>query len=104
MEKLNVLDDDDVPVDELGSFRPFYTDPAASRATNGSYREDCAGGMYPDSGRLYRSSFRAYPSSRWYVKIRMAYELYGCWAVRSVYESSQYIWCSDCNSADAAHA
>ena len=71
VEKLDVLDDDDVPSDEFVSFRPFYTDPAASWATNCLYREDCVGGMYLDSRRLYRSSLRAYPSSGWYVKICM---------------------------------
>ena len=52
--------------------------------TNGSYRKDCAGGMYLDSGHLYRSSLRAYARSGWYVKIRMSYELYGWFGMPSI--------------------
>ena len=65
VDKLDVLDDD--PSDEFVSFRSFYTDLAAIKATNCLYREDCAGGMFLDSNRLYRSSLRAYPSSGWYA-------------------------------------
>ena len=65
VDKLDVLDDD--PRDELVRFRSFYTDLAAIRATNCLYREDCAGGMFPDSNRLHRSLVRAYPSSGWYA-------------------------------------
>ena len=57
VDKQDVLDDD--PSDEFVSFRYFYTDLAAIRATNCLYLEDCTGGMYLDSGRLYS-----------YVKIR----------------------------------
>ena len=44
LEKLDVLDDGGVPSDEFVSFRSFYTDPAASWATDCAYREECAGG------------------------------------------------------------
>ena len=71
--------------------------------------EDCAGGMYLDSGRLYRSSLRGYPRSGWYAKIRMSYELYGLFGMTtrhtnriSTLGAGAYV--SDCNSADAAHA
>ena len=50
VDKLDVLDDD--PSDEFVSFRSFYTDLAAIRATNCLYREDWAGGMFLDSGVL----------------------------------------------------
>ena len=65
VDKLDLLDDD--PCDEFVSFRSFYTDLAAIRATNCLYRENCAGRMFLDSDRLYRSSLRAYPSSGWYA-------------------------------------
>ena len=42
---------------------------------------DC---MYLDSGRLYRSSLRAYSSLGWYVKIRMSFELYGWFGMSSI--------------------
>ena len=74
MKKLDVLDDDDdVPSDELVSFRPFYTDPAASWATNGLYRGDCEGGMYLDSDRLYRSSHTYVIRT---VRLNIRYALY----------------------------
>ena len=65
VDKLDVLDDD--PSDEFVSFRLFYTDLAPIRATNCLHLEDCAGGMFLDSDRLYRSSLRAHPCSGWYA-------------------------------------
>ena len=65
VDKLDVLDDD--PSDELISSWSFNTDLAVIRATNYLYREDCAGGLFLDLNRLYRSSFRAYPSSGWFA-------------------------------------
>ena len=96
VEKLDVLDDADVPSDEFVDFWPFYTDPAASWATYSSHREDCAGGMYLDSRRLHHRALCAYPSSGWYIKIRMSRKLYvwfGTWLSQLPHQTA-----ASCNS------